>query len=672
MIKQQWWFAHAGYMAEAPHKPELAALVDVSEQVRDPSADVTRITRQLWEDQGRNRQQRQLDNTELYYGCDWSGDDDDGLTRNALSSVGISPSPTGYNVVQSITDTSVSRLVQNRIRPLILTENGNADQQQQAQAQQKVVEGTFWDAKIYGELGEHVCFDGHIFDGGGVKVYPDYAGKRPILDRIDPCRFMVSSRESRLGNPRSAYYYDSMDRSELLAMFRDAKPEVIEAISNAPCAPRELNLSHTKNREEFVDDVEVFEAWHLPSSSVDRNDKTAWGLNEDGEFDPEINPGHDGRRVLCIEGQTLIDEPWPFPYFPVAWFKPKRKRRSYWSRSVPEVLAGAQLMLNTMASRVDQILHVCAVPRLLVWKNAKLNTSKITNGIGTILETSVPPAQAVHQLVANSVPGEYLNREKEIIAWAEKQWGINEMALTGQKPAGIEHAPGMQHLSDELAARHTTLMHAWESFHQTLAQLVIDCHRMLAEHCKRAGDDYSVVFGGDRELEEIDWSKADLGSAVYRVKCWPTNLLPQTPAAKANKLIEWMQAGILTAEQAMTMVDHPDIDSLYGDIIYKRRNIEKKIESVVRGGLNEGNMPHPYMQLELAMQLGTARLNEYEAKGYSEEKLDGLRKFCEAVKALMPPPPPPPPPPGTPMPPGAPPAPMPPPAPAPMAPGALQ
>ncbi len=203
----------------------------------DPATDVVKITRELWQDQGRNRKQRQEDCTDLYYGCDWSADEGMG---SALAANGIAPEPTGYNVIQSITDTSVSRLVQNRIRPLILTENGNAEQQQQADALQKVVEGTFWDAKIYGDKGEHVCFDGHLYDGGGVKVYPDYAGMRPILDRIDPCRFLVSPRESRLGNPRTAYYYDAIDRSEMLAMFRDAPEDVIQAIQDANPAPEDI------------------------------------------------------------------------------------------------------------------------------------------------------------------------------------------------------------------------------------------------------------------------------------------------------------------------------------------------------------------------------------------------------------------------------------------------
>jgi len=621
--RAQWWDSHLGYF---PDSVEL-------ELNEDPAEDVTRIVRQLWEDQGAARQQRQVDCTELYYGCDWSGDDE-GTTRDALGGVGIqSGGVSGYNVIQSITDTSVSRLVQNRVRPLILTEGGDATQQQQAQSLQKVIEGTFWDAKIYGELGQHVCFDGHIYDAGGVKVYPDFAGKRLILDRIDPSKFMVSRRESRIGNPRSGYYYDAIDRSELLAQFRDAEPDVIQAIIDAPVAPD--GVSHREKNEDFVDDIEIMEAWHLPSSSVDRTDPTAWGIGKDGEYDPRLNPGHDGRRVLCVQGKTLIDEPWPFPYFPIAWFKPLPKRRSYWSRSVPEVLAGAQLLLNNIDSNIDEIMHFHSHPLLVVWRNAKLNVAKITNGNRSILESSVPPQQALYHVVPQAVPGEYITRQDRIISWAEKQWGLNDMAMSGTKPAGIEHAPALTHLSDELSARHTVRNRAWELFHTDLGQLVIDGHRMLADYCERKGEDYSVVFGGDRDLEEIDWEKADLGAAVYRVKCWPTNLLPNTPAARANKLIEWMQAGLITAEQAMENTDHPDTEAILGNFIYKRKNIEKKIEKLLAGTAFEKVMPNPYMDLALCVTIAGNKLNELESKGYDEESLDKLRNWYEAAKKQM-------------------------------------
>lgn len=666
MHREQWWQVHQGYL-----KPDEDAPLGEP----DVCHDVVRITRELWQSQGAERRDRQRYCLELYYGCDWSSDEELG---GALGAAGLRPEPTGYNVIQSITDTSVNRLVQNKIRPLILTEGGDAAQQQQAQALQKVVEGTFAEAGVYSELGRGVCFDGHLSEAGAVKVYPDYPGMRLVLDQMDPCRFMVSRREAHLGKPRSGYYYDGIDRNELLAQFRDADPEVLDAIRRARPAP--LDVAHQSDSESYVDDVEVFEAWHLPSSSVDRNDPRSWGIDEDGKFDPKLNPGHDGYRVLCIEGKVLIEEPWPFPYFPVAWFKPMRKSRSFWSRSVPEVLAGAQLMINTMNQRVDAIMHKHARPIIYVWKQAKLNTAKITNGVATILEGNVPPGQAIQYLTPQSVPSEYLARIDAIASWAERQWGINEMAITGAKPAGIDHAPGMQHLSDELSARHTTLSNEWDAFHIQLATLVIDGHRMLAQHAKRQGKKYSVVFGGKHELEEIDWRKADLKSAIYWVKVWPTNLLPQTPAAKANKLIDWMQAGLVTAEQALSMIDHPDVESLMSDQVAKRMNVESKIAKLLRGEAFEDCMPHPYMDLELCKTISSTKLNQYEAKGYPNETLDRLREFYKAAEELLakqaPPPPaagapppegmppgpegmPPPPPPGPPGPPGGEPMPMP-------------
>jgi hypothetical protein len=629
MIQTQWWHVHQGYLEDEEH------------QAPDVCHDVVRITRELWQSQGAERRDRQRYCLELYYGCDWSSDEELG---GALGAAGVRPEPTGYNVIQSITDTSVNRLVQNKIRPLILTEGGDAQQQQQAEGLQKIVEGTFAEAGVYGELGRDVCYAGHLSEAGAVKVYPDYPGMRLVLDSMDPCRFMVSRREAQLGRPKSGYYYTAIDRNELMAQFRDAKPEVLEAIRRAPPAPRDMG--HATDSESFVDDVEVFEAWHLPSSRVDRTDPTCWGLNEAGEYDQSINPGHDGYRVLCVEGQVLIEEPWPFPYFPVAWFKPMRKARSFWSRSVPEVLAGAQLMINQMNQRVDAIMHKHARPIIYVWKQAKLNVSKITNGVATILEGNVPPGQAIQYLTPQSVPSEYLARIDAIASWAERQWGINEMAITGAKPAGIDHAPGMQHLSDELSARHTTLSNEWDAFHIQLATLVVDGHKMLADHAKRAGNKYSVVFGGKHELEQVDWKKADLKAAIYWVKVWPTNLLPQTPAAKANKLIDWMQAGIITAEQALSMIDHPDTESLLGDHVAKRMNVEYKIAKLLGGAAFEDCMPHPYMDLELCKTISSTRLNQYEAKGYDDATLEKLREFYKAadelLKAAAPPPPPPP------------------------------
>jgi hypothetical protein len=495
-----------------------------------------------------------------------------------------------------------------------------------------------------------------------------------MIERVDPCRFMVPPRESRTGNPTQGYYYDAIDRAVLLALFRERDKETIEAIQNAKPADSKL---HDVDNQAFVDDVEIFEAWHLPSSRVDRDDPKTWGLNDKGEFDPSIDPGHDGRRVLCIDGFTLINEPWPFPYFPVPWFKPQRKRRSYWSRSVPETLAGGQLMVNQMNQRVDNIMHMHGRPIMFVSKQAKVNTNKITNSPVGIIEVNGQPSQAVYMLTPQAVPSEYLARIDKLIAWMKEQVGLNDMAMTGSKPAGIDHAPGMEHLSDELSARHTAKFHAWERFHQDLATCIVDCHRMLADHAKRNKQKYNVVFAGDRELMTIDWKDADLGKAVYTVKVWPTNLLPVTPAAKANKLAQWVDSGYITATEMWEKLDHPDTESIQGDAGAKRKNIESKLAKLIGGAAFEECMPTPYLDLELAKKMCANKLNELEAKGYDQKVLDRLRSFYETTQkfidqekqkaaALAAPPVPP-------MPPGSPPgAPPPPPGPPPGPPGVLQ
>ncbi len=118
------------------------------------------------------------------------------------------------------------------------------------------------------------------------------------------------------------------------------------------------------------------------------------------------------------------------------------------------------------------------------------------------------------------------------------------------------------------------------------------------------------------------------------MKVWPTNLLPQTPAAKANTLIEWMKAGLINAEQALAMTDHPDTESLVGDYVAKRENIEKKITMLMAGGSFEKCQPHPYMDLDMSMTIAANRLNKFESKGYDDAALEKLRKWYEAAAKL--------------------------------------
>jgi hypothetical protein len=624
----------------------------------DPADDVVRECEALAGDQA-DREQDAEDALALYFGN----------TRNSIrgyrgGSAFIDPDPPGYNVIQSCVDAKTAHIVKNKIRPFFLTERGNWEERQNAQAMGRAVEAVFHEVGIYGDLGIDVCFQGQLFDGGAVKCAPDFANNRVLVERVFAHDVFVDERDALHRRPRQMSHRSVLDRQVLLDFFKDADEEVLEAIRCAKPAPYDLSHPDLAHHDRICDQVVVWERWHLPSGRVDRSKPEAFGYDKKGK--PADIP-HDGRHIICVAGKTLLIEAWPFDYFPIIVFRPMPKPVGYWSRSLPETLAGAQIALNRMNLRVDGIMNLHARPLLIAWQRAKLNTSKITNSWATILESQVMPSQALLPITYGSIPAEYIQRIDRIIEWAEKQAGLSEMSISARKPAGVDHAPGMQHLSDEESLRHTPAFRAWEQFHLDLARCVVDCIRLLAER----DDNFEVIWGDDKDMKRIKWKSVDLQDAKWRLKVWPTNLLPQTPAAKMSRLIEFVQNGIFTPQQALMALgdDYPDIEAMMGDSNSALENIENKIRNLVDGGDYEKSMPHPYLNLELAKQIAAEKLNRFEADGMEESKLDAVRQFYEDVLALIvkaqPPAPPPMPgaiPPGPPMPPGMP---MPPPGPMP-------
>jgi hypothetical protein len=330
-----------------------------------------------------------------------------------------------------------------------------------------------------------------------------------------------------------------------------------------------------------------------------------------------------------IEGKTLLDEPWPCDYFPIALFLPMKNPDGMWSRGIPETLAGCQLAINKWNRRIDAILHFHAVPRIIAWRQAKINKAKITNDLAGILESDVQPSQAVHVMNPQSVPGEIVQRVDRLISWAEKQVGLSEMSITAAKPPGVDHEPGMQFLADSESIRHTTSFRSWEQLHLDSSRIVVDGLRMLAER----NPDYEVVFGDAKDLKRIKWKKVDLGVDKYHLKTWPTNLLPATPAAKASRIIEYVQSGIFTRDQAMQALDYPDIEALRGDTLAELKCVERKIEAAIAGNVEEST-PHAYLNLGLAKQKAKERINRLEADGEAWERIDRVIQFWEDCNEL--------------------------------------
>lgn len=565
-----------------------------------------------------------------------------------LDLLGNVTEPPGQNVIQMIVDMMVSHTVHNKVRPFFLTEKGSVEDQEEAEGMMKAVEGIFQTEGLYDKLGLTVCKLGYIADGGFVMVVTDYARKKVTLSLVLPHEWLVPPREARKGDPRQGFYVRPVPRSMLLEEYgwevvdgKRVKTEHYDVIAELRNLPRDLTEGSVED-DEISDDILVMDAFHLPSGYVDLDDETAFGLgeNEDGEQEilPDVDPCHDGRKMVIIGGDesgchVLCDEPYPYDEFPVCEFFPSRNPVGYGSRGVPETLAAGQLAVNRYNRRIENIIHFHAVPRLVAWTMARLNLNKITNDFADILQSKVPANQAAQYLQPPGVPPELLNRVDKLIQWMKSQYGVNDMSLSGEKPPGLDHAPGMEHLLEETTLRHTEKFEAWNLFHTKLARRVVEACRMLALDDPK----FEIFWGDNHELKKIRWRDVELSRKAFITKIWPTSLLPQTPGMKMRRLAELQAMGAMTPQQtqAALVKEYPDIEKLAGDTGAAEKNIRSKLDDCAKTGYSEANMPHPYMNLELAKLLATEKINALESDGASPGAVDSVVQWWETANELL-------------------------------------
>lgn len=604
---------------------------------------------------GLDRRTRASNALFLYYGNNRHSFD---ATRSLLEEW-LPFDPPGFNVIQAAVDTKTAHIVRNKVRPMFVTERGDSEMVERAKGLQRAVESVFFEVGIYGAEGVSVCRDGQLFEAGGMKFTPDAESGRVLGERVFAHEVLISDAEARYGHPRQMWHAHTVDRRVLLKRFAD-QPKAAELIERAEPAPIELINRSLVEANEVADQVVVLEYWRLPAGRVDASKREAFGRDKEGRLDPKIDPGHDGRHMMLLDGGALLDEPWPYDYFPIAWYKPLRHAVGYWSRSIPETLAGSQLLINRYNDRIDKIIRLHAVPRMVVSRAAKLSKAKLTNGLADVLEVNGPASQAVYLLQPNSIPAELLRRIDDITRWAEKQVGLSEMSLAARKPPGVDHAPGMQHLADTESIRHTTDFRSWEDFHVEAARMVVDCCRMLDQF---GGVDQEFLWGNSKQLRRLKWSEVDMPADRYHLRVWPTNLLPMTPGARKSFVIDMVNAGLFNQKQAMSALDFPDVDALVGDTTATSENVDRVLEEARAG---KRPVVHPYMDLELLRRRSIDTINRLEADGESDEAIEGVRRVFEDAERLLATPPPgapppdgavPPPPEGAPppLPPGAPP-----------------
>lgn len=535
----------------------------------------------------------------LYENCDFDdllGRDMAGaMARRVLTGAGMM----SLNVGASCVDTLTAKVTKNRPRPTFLTSGGSWDMQIKARNLDKWCRGYFYETKVY-QKARQVFVDGCEFGTGFLQVYPNESGKLEC-ERVLPSEILVDDLDGQYGCPQQLFRIKYVSRDVLTRMF----PEYAEKIAEVGKQERLDSMTPVDAQTDILENtIEVWEAWHLPSS----------------------DKAKDGKHVIAIEGCVLFSERWKIRRFPFVTYRFKKRTTGFWGKGVIETVQPIQVELNRVVRSISNQMHRKGKGRIFVQVGSKVVASHLTNADGgdIVQYIGTPPTVDAN----NAIAQEEFNYVLQLRQQAFQECGISELSAAAKKPSGLDAAVALREYNDIESERFAPQHQDWEQFFLDFAELSID---LITEQYGWSA--YKVLVPGRRDLLEVDWANVDLKRDDYVMQMFPTSSLPQTPSARYQKVKEMQADGFITKPVAQRLLEFPDIEaeSNLGNAILD--DADATISAVLDAEKPEVPTLEPYQNLDLIIERGTAAYLYARHRGCPEERLRLLRNLIDNATA---------------------------------------
>lgn len=505
-----------------------------------------------------------------------------------------------FNLIQSCTDTLVSRITQNQPEPKFLTDGADYKERHLAQELNQFILGEFYQTRTY-EKAAKLLRDGIATGTGILKVY-EGDNEKVCVDRVMATDLYVDDNDSLNGDPQQLIQLKLVDRDKLYANNPDA--ELIIAST-----PQSYPDNAPDSGRTTADQVMVVEGWKLPSGD-----------------DPKA-PGYiPGRHVIATAAGVIFEEKWHKTKFPFVFFKYSDPFLGYWGQGVATRLFGTQLAINRIMYTITRAISLVGVPRVFIEQSSKVVKAHNNNEIGVIVTYS--GTKPSYEVAPCNAPELYAERDK-LIEYGFRQEGISNMQATGQKPSGLDSGEAIRSADDINSDRFSETAKKYENVFIELAYLMTDVAMDIA---KRTGK-YQTVYPNKDGTREIDLPKMDFLKNPFVIKCFSESSLPRTPAGRIATVTEQVQAGMLTIKEGRRLMKFPDLEQNEKLDNASEERILKILDEIVEDG--KYTPPDIFMDLQLATTLVVQYLNLYLAANLEEEKADLLRTFFKQTQTII-------------------------------------
>lgn len=532
-----------------------------------------------------------------------------------------------FNVAKNAMDTMHAQVCTPRIAPMLLTEGGTKGQRDRAKMATKAVEGVFGENDVE-EIKEDVVLDAQLSYCGFAQVEPEVHGKDGDrwadikIHRVNPRDIYVDTAEGRDRKPRCMYRRHLRDRYVLLAEYGKPDADLYGSAKTRSDKIRKLQSGPSDVVEPMsarnADQIEVWEAWHLPS-----------GCEEDGEGST------DGLHVIAIDGCTLFVEPWDRPRFPISVYRPEKDREGYWGLAAMRQAMSGQREYEEVTAKLQRAHKKMGSSSLVVYGNAgeTVNSRELGNGQGQIINVAGPPG-SVTPLTPSPANAQTYQYREGIASDLLRYLGLSEYAAQSEIPAGMSQASGkaLQLVEDSESKRGILRHRSIERFIVDLADLVIDEARALIKRGIRVTSRYRSKTG----FEPIDWK--EIVEVIedrkgYVVTTFPVGMLAQTPGAKFAQLDALLDRGVITIEQFKRLFEIPDLEAENAVDTADSEIIDKNVDHMVTTGRYVS--PQSFDALDLIILRGGKLYNAYRLAEVPDARLELVRRYITDAKALQ-------------------------------------
>lgn len=521
------------------------------------------------------------------------------------------PARLDFNLVATLALTAQAHLMEYASpRASIYTEGGSWEMRQRGESLQRWIDAAALSTQMDREVRRRAALRCAVHGDGPLRVSSRF-GQLHVAS-VRPWELLAHEEDEREGELRTLYHLVDHDRGQLAHRFPDAASRIDtkDGWGLVPWGAYGGSLGARSHR------IPVAEAWHLPSA-----------------------PGaDDGRHVLAIEGEVLLDEPWTVERFPFAWWGWKEPTSGgWWSAGIADSCGEYQRQIAILLQRLQQAIDLTTNPRLLAPRASKPTPWPPTNEIGGITwyNGNTPPVWDVARAVSPEIAGQI----ERLWAQGFKTEGISEMAAMGVKPAGLSSGEAIRVYADKASGRLSGFSTGEQDLYVQSARLKIDEARRLTEQDPA----FTVVYQDPRtkSTERIPFADVDLDDEAFVVRLGAVSSLPQSPAGRRAYVADMMSTGQIDPVQARKLIRDPDLAAEEELLDAQEDLLKKNIEEMLFGS-GAYYPPEGLDDLATGKRLIKAYYAKARAEGVSPARLAQARKWAAALVALETPPTPPP------------------------------